>query len=195
MISRYISNPLLINSHKFDLRLYICVTSYEPLRAYIYKEGLARFASESYSTKAAKSNQYMHLTNYSINKDSADFQQNEGTSADDMATGSKWSLSALMAHLREKDGVDTAHVMERIKDIIVKTIISAEGEMTQMLGRLVPSAGAGGVCHSSTMRVAAARKSPPAPIRKLRPKCQISTISSTTCGRSGLVCFHHFQPP
>jgi tubulin polyglutamylase TTLL5 len=68
VISRYISNPLLINSHKFDLRIYVVVTSYEPLRVYAYKEGLARFASESYSTKASKSNQYMHLTNYSINK-------------------------------------------------------------------------------------------------------------------------------
>ena len=68
IISRYISNPLLINGHKFDLRIYVVVTSYEPLRVYVFKEGLARFASESYSTKFNKNNRYMHLTNYSINK-------------------------------------------------------------------------------------------------------------------------------
>ena len=73
VISRYISNPLLINSHKFDLRIYVVVTSYEPLRVYVYKEGLARFASESYSTKASKTNQFMHLTNYSINKKNVTF--------------------------------------------------------------------------------------------------------------------------
>jgi hypothetical protein len=56
VISLYIGNPLLINSHKFDLRIYVVVTSYEPLRVYVYKEGLARFASESYSTKASKTN-------------------------------------------------------------------------------------------------------------------------------------------
>ena len=56
VISLYIGNPLLINSHKFDLRIYVIVTSYEPLRVYVYKEGLARFASESYSTKASKTN-------------------------------------------------------------------------------------------------------------------------------------------
>jgi len=56
VISRYISNPLLINSHKFDLRIYVAITSYEPLRIYVYKEGLARFASESYSAKASKDN-------------------------------------------------------------------------------------------------------------------------------------------
>lgn len=69
VISRYISNPLLINGHKFDLRLYVVVTSLEPLRVYIYKEGLARFASEEYvGSKVSKDNMYVHLTNYSINK-------------------------------------------------------------------------------------------------------------------------------
>lgn len=68
VISRYVQNPLLINGHKFDLRIYVVVTSFDPLRIYIYKEGLARFASEEYSAKFSKQNKFMHLTNYSINK-------------------------------------------------------------------------------------------------------------------------------
>lgn len=67
VISRYISNPLLINSHKFDLRIYIIITSFDPLRVYMFKEGLARFASEKYSHDNPD-NKYSHLTNYSINK-------------------------------------------------------------------------------------------------------------------------------
>lgn len=73
IISRYITNPLLINGYKFDLRIYVCVTSYEPLRIYVYKEGLARFASETYTAKFNKNNKYMHLTNYSINKKNENF--------------------------------------------------------------------------------------------------------------------------
>lgn len=76
IVSRYIHNPLLINSHKFDLRLYVLVTSFEPLRIYIYKEGLTRFASEPYSS-GHKFNAYSHLTNYSINKKNANFIQNQ----------------------------------------------------------------------------------------------------------------------
>lgn len=73
VISKYVTNPLLINGHKFDLRIYVTVTSYDPLRVYVFKEGLARFASETYSSKIDKNNKYMHLTNYSINKKNDNF--------------------------------------------------------------------------------------------------------------------------
>lgn len=77
VISRYISNPLLINGHKFDLRIYVLVTCYDPLRIYVFKEGLARFASETYSNNMSKDNMFMHLTNYSINKQNDNFVYNE----------------------------------------------------------------------------------------------------------------------
>lgn len=71
VVSKYISNPLLINGLKFDLRIYVLITCFDPLRIYIYKEGLTRFASEPYTLGG--NSQYSHLTNYSINKKNTKF--------------------------------------------------------------------------------------------------------------------------
>eukprot|EP01041_Mallomonas_annulata_P008862 gene8862-18359_t len=69
VVERYISNPLLINGVKFDLRLYVLVTSFHPLKIYLHNEGLARFATELYRCdKGSYTERYAHLTNYSLNK-------------------------------------------------------------------------------------------------------------------------------
>ena len=43
IISRYVDNPLLVGGKKFDLRLYVLVTCFRPLRVYLYLHGFARF--------------------------------------------------------------------------------------------------------------------------------------------------------
>lgn len=45
IVSDYISNPLLIDGLKFDLRIYVALTSINPLRIYMYEDGLTRFAT------------------------------------------------------------------------------------------------------------------------------------------------------
>lgn len=95
VVSRYIDNPLVLFGHKFDLRLYVVVTCFDPLRIYIYREGLVRFASEKYNNEDLVSDEakFSHLTNYSINKKNQKYVQNENAEDDD--SGFKWSLSAL----------------------------------------------------------------------------------------------------
>ena len=48
VVCHYIMNPLLINSLKFDMRIYVALTSINPLRIYMYQEGLVRFATVEY---------------------------------------------------------------------------------------------------------------------------------------------------
>jgi tubulin polyglutamylase TTLL4 len=120
----------LINGHKFDLRIYVVVTCYEPLRVYVYKEGLARFATESYTNakKLDKKNRFMHLTNYSINKKSDKFMKNDNAEQDDV--GYKWSLSAFCNHL-EQVGIDMDLLWSRIYDVFIKTIMCGERQVVQ----------------------------------------------------------------
>ena len=85
------------------MRIYVLLTSVEPLKIYMYNEGLARFASEPFQANNIE-NRYSHLTNYSVNKKHESFVQNQDFRVDDV--GNKWSLSALSRHL-EGMGVDT----------------------------------------------------------------------------------------
>ena len=34
---RYVTNPMLLDGYKFDLRIYVLVTSFSPLEAFLYK--------------------------------------------------------------------------------------------------------------------------------------------------------------
>ncbi|XP_009960063.1 PREDICTED: tubulin polyglutamylase TTLL5 [Leptosomus discolor] len=124
LVSRYISNPLLIDDFKFDVRLYVLVTSYDPLVIYLYEEGLARFATVRYD-QASKNikNQFMHLTNYSVNKKSGDYVSCDDPEVEDY--GNKWSMSAMLRYLKQ-EGKDTAALMANVEDLIIKTVVSAE---------------------------------------------------------------------
>ena len=133
IVSKYIANPLLINDLKFDVRIYVLVTSFDPLRIYVYDEGLARFASEKYST-GNKNNRFSHLTNYSINKKNDKFVQNQDWRQDNV--GHKWSLSAMNKTL-EGMGVDTTLLWLKIYDLIIKSIISIEPIVLDSLRNLV----------------------------------------------------------
>ena len=75
IVCEYIDNPLLLDGYKFDLRIYVALMSVNPLRIYIYEEGLVRLATIKYTqaTAGSKYNQYTHLTNYSLNKHNAAF--------------------------------------------------------------------------------------------------------------------------
>ena len=71
VVQRYMRSPYLVDGYKFDLRIYVLITSWDPLKIFIYDEAMVRFATEEWDIQNATNydNLYMHLTNYAINKE------------------------------------------------------------------------------------------------------------------------------
>ncbi|CAM9426071.1 unnamed protein product [Scytosiphon promiscuus] len=93
---RYVENPYLIGGKKFDLRLYVLVTSFNPLTVWLFSGGFARFSGARYCTDRAElANLYVHLTNVAIQKKSEDY---------DKEVGCKWDLQSLKMFMTLKHG-------------------------------------------------------------------------------------------
>lgn len=122
----YVQRPLLIEGFKFDLRLYVLVTSVIPLRVYAFKDGLTRFCTEKYVRPSSDNlgQRCMHLTNYAVNKGSENFVANDHADRDDL--GSKRSLRWLLSWIAsERGGQEKADALWRkMGGVITKTLVS-----------------------------------------------------------------------
>jgi len=104
------------------------LTGVNPLRIYIYDEGLARFATQPYEPAKRENldNLFMHLTNYAINKHADGFIENDDAGDDDGGEDAhKRSLTSLYTQL-EGMGHDIKKLKREIEDICIKTIITSQ---------------------------------------------------------------------
>ncbi|XP_008326976.1 tubulin polyglutamylase TTLL7 isoform X2 [Cynoglossus semilaevis] len=122
IVQEYLDKPFLMEGYKFDLRIYILVTSCDPLRIFLYNDGLVRMGTEKYHapSEANLSQLYMHLTNYSVNKHNENFERDETVDK-----GSKRSISWFTEFLRSND-YDVAKFWGDVSELVVKTLIVAE---------------------------------------------------------------------
>ena len=129
LVQRYLRRPHLINGFKYDLRVYVLVTSFDPLRVYLYEDGLVRFATEKYRTDdASLKKRAVHLTNYSINKSKANFIATASEEQD--GEGSKWTIGALRRHFKENGIGDFDQlVWPQVKDLAIKCMLAVEAEV------------------------------------------------------------------
>uniref|UniRef100_A0A8B9JYR5 Tubulin tyrosine ligase-like family, member 7 n=1 Tax=Astyanax mexicanus TaxID=7994 RepID=A0A8B9JYR5_ASTMX len=122
IVQEYLDKPFLMEGYKFDLRIYILVTSCDPLRIFLYNDGLVRMGTEKYHTPndSNLSQLYMHLTNYSVNKHNENFERDETVDK-----GSKRSIGWFTEFLRTND-YDVAKFWGDVSELVVKTLIVAE---------------------------------------------------------------------
>uniref|UniRef100_A0A8C6ZGJ7 Uncharacterized protein n=1 Tax=Nothoprocta perdicaria TaxID=30464 RepID=A0A8C6ZGJ7_NOTPE len=153
----FVSQPFLIDGFKFDMRIYVLVTSCDPLKIFVYKEGLARFATMRYIEPSSSNldDICMHLTNYSINKHNENFVRDD-------TVGSKRKLSTVNAWMMD-NSYNTKKLWEDIEDIVIKTLISAHPVVKHNYQSCFPNHTTGCACFEILACLPSAPAAPAAP--------------------------------
>ncbi|KAG6942595.1 hypothetical protein JG687_00018973 [Phytophthora cactorum] len=140
IIQEYIAAPRLLDGFKFDLRLYVLVTSFNPLEAFLYNEGFVRLCTRPYEASDI-SNIFVHLTNSSIQKDNEEaiagsanpiasaLKEEEKTEASQKdAGGTKTTLAYLWRRLAA-EGVNVEKVKRSIEEVVLKALLCGEDQI------------------------------------------------------------------
>lgn len=100
---------------KFDMRLYVLVTSFKPLTIYIYNNGFGRFTNFPYSLDDL-GNRFVHLTNVSVQKNSEGY---------DKDSSGKWFVSKIRHYLNVMYGIEVSNkAFERVQMLIIDSLKS-----------------------------------------------------------------------
>lgn len=111
------------------MRLYVLLYGVNPLRIFLFKDGLVRLATESYLQPNEDNidNLFMHLTNYAINKNNDNFVQNSADDSEDDLDDDgthKRSFKSLI-HTLKCMGKPTKKLKKEIEELLIKTMIMA----------------------------------------------------------------------
>ncbi|XP_035289767.1 probable tubulin polyglutamylase TTLL9 [Anguilla anguilla] len=114
---RYIEDPYLIGGRKFDLRVYVLVTSYLPLRAWLYRDGFARFSATRFSLSSID-DQHAHLTNVAVQRTAPAY---------DHERGCKWGLRQLRRFLCARHGAAAADTLfAEMDNVFIRSLQSVQ---------------------------------------------------------------------
>ncbi|XP_014280496.1 probable tubulin polyglutamylase TTLL9 isoform X1 [Halyomorpha halys] len=125
LVQKYIDNPYLLGGKKFDLRLYVLVQSFSPLKVWVNREGFARMSGTTYDLSELKDN-YIHLTNASL-------QLNEKcVTLDNHKQGQKWHIRKLREMLTARHGwVVVENLVQQLGHIILTSLFSVQKNINQ----------------------------------------------------------------
>ncbi len=121
MVQEYLDRPHTMFGRKYVLRLYVLITSVDPLRVYLYHEGSAKLASAAYDPDDSD-NLYAHLTNPDVN-------------ATNQANASPVVFVNLDQYREwlQQQGHDDGVLFERLREMVTLTVLSAREKMHQRL--------------------------------------------------------------
>ena len=114
VVQEYLARPHLLDGYKYTLRLYVLVTSLDPLVVHLHDEGFAKLASRPFSAdRAARADRFVHLTNPDVLK----------TDPSVDVSARNLTHRAYRARLRA-DGVDDARLWDRIGHLAASVVMA-----------------------------------------------------------------------
>jgi len=120
---------LTLEGHKVTLRVYVAVTSLDPLRLYVYHNGLVRICSRKYTLDPAKLNDvYVHVDSIDINERNTQEFEKSVSKSDLQHEGLRCDTKYLLSKLTN-EGHNGTQLWLDIEDLVVKSFTSAEKEM------------------------------------------------------------------
>jgi hypothetical protein len=109
----------------------------------MYKEGLVRLCTEKYKTPSSRNLKYtcMHLTNYSINKNSNNFEADDN----DFSKGSKRNFAFFNQYV-ESMGHNSEKIWKDVADVVVKTILCIQPQLKEQYKACMSATRNGSFC-------------------------------------------------
>jgi tetratricopeptide (TPR) repeat protein len=116
VVQRYVERPQLVDGKKGHVRLYGLVTSLDPFRAYLYGDGIVRFAPEPYDlSDESLANVHRHITNTALHRGHPDLTVSEDATQENV--GAVWSLGAYLARI-QADGGDAEAIRGELRGLM-----------------------------------------------------------------------------
>lgn len=127
VVQRYVERPYLVDGRKGHVRLYGLVTSLYPFRAYLYREGIVRFAPDAYDiSDAGLANVHGHVTNTALHRGHPKLEVSDDPAKENV--GNVWSLSAYLERMKA-DGHDVEAVRAGLRALAkgFLAVLASEG--------------------------------------------------------------------
>ena len=124
VVQKYIEKPLCYYGRKCDMRVWVMLT--QEFKVYVYKEGHLKTCSEKYDINNQK-DAFVHITNYSFQKHSLNFQKFELGNEVPFYDFQKF----LDNEFKDKKIDVKKHIMEQVKNIVSITMKSVKDKINQ----------------------------------------------------------------
>ena len=135
VISKYISDPLLINNKKFIMRAFVLVTGFSPLKIYFYRDGYLIFSQNEYILNNTNYNDIcIHI---SSEKNELNCMKKNKKRKDNSQPYEKslfeenctiWNFINFERYCKTND-INYENIINQAKDIIIKTFISLNNDI------------------------------------------------------------------